>query len=75
MNLGFPEVVIIISFLALVIFEITMFISMLRNKAISRKAKILWTVGFVISQTLAALYYYGTKYSGKFGLKSTRSAV
>jgi len=59
---GIPALIVYIVLLAIFIFEIAMFISVIRNKHISDTAKVLWAVGMIILHPFVAIAYYFTDY-------------
>ena len=59
---GVSLVLIGIVLLAILIFEIAMFISVITNKHISDNAKILWIVGMLLVHPFIAIGYYFTDY-------------
>jgi hypothetical protein len=56
-------VIVIIVLLAILVFEIAMFISVIRNKFITGNAKALWIVGMLLIHPLVAIVYYFTDYN------------
>jgi hypothetical protein len=62
LDVGVSELVIIIVLLAILAFEIAMFISVICNKHISGKAKALWIIGMLFIHPFVAIAYYFTDY-------------
>lgn len=54
--------IIIIVLLAILVFEITMFISVIRNQHITSNTKILWIVAMLLIHPIVAIAYYFTDY-------------
>lgn len=48
--------------LAVLAFEITMFISAIRNQAITDNVKAMWIIGMLLVHPFAAIAYYFTDY-------------
>lgn len=56
------EVIFIAATLILIVFELTMLMSALLNKHISRKAKILWIIGMLLIHPFVAIAYLFTDF-------------
>jgi hypothetical protein len=56
-------VIVIIVLLAILVFEIAMFISVIQNKFITGNTKALWIVGMLLIHPLVAIAYYFTDYN------------
>lgn len=53
-------IAIVIILIAVLAFEIAMFISVIKNKYISSNARILWIIGMFLIHPIVALVYYFT---------------
>lgn len=63
LDFGFPAgITITFALLAIFVFEVTMFVHAIRNKALSRIARVLWIVGMLIFHPIVAIVYYFTDY-------------
>jgi heme/copper-type cytochrome/quinol oxidase subunit 2 len=60
--IGFPEIAIILIWLAIVGFEVAMIVHALRNKQSSLVKKIAWTIVIIVFNIFGALYYFFTEY-------------
>jgi len=56
------SLLVIIILLAIFIFEVAMFVSVILNKAITDNAKILWVIGMLLIHPFVAIAYYFTDY-------------
>lgn len=59
---GSLALLVIAVLLAILVFEIAMFVSVIRNKRITSNAKALWIVGMFLIHPLVAVVYYFTDY-------------
>jgi hypothetical protein len=59
-SLGFLVAIVL---LAIFIFEIVMFVHVIRNKFITDNAKILWILGMLLIHPFVAIAYYFTDYN------------
>jgi hypothetical protein len=59
---GVPLVILIIVGLAILAFEITMFVSVILNRVISGSTKALWIIGMLLIHPFVAIGYYFTDY-------------
>lgn len=57
---GVSGFVVIVGLLAIFVFEIAMFVSVIRNQYISGNAKAWWIVGMVLVHPIVAIVYYFT---------------
>lgn len=62
---GIPELFFLILLIAILTFEVAMFISVLRNKAIAENTRILWIIGMLLIHPFVAIVYYFTDYKQK----------
>jgi len=59
---GGPLLIIIVIVLAILAFEISMFVSVIRNQRITANTKALWIIGMLILHPFVAIAYYFTEY-------------
>lgn len=64
-NLGIPQILIVLITSAIFIFEIVMFVSAVSNKLITTNRKVLWIVGMLLLSPFVAIGYYFTDYKKK----------
>ena len=57
---GIAAVIVILFLLLIFIFEVAMFINVLRNKNIVPDTKVLWLIGMVLIHPFVAIAYYFT---------------
>jgi hypothetical protein len=62
LDLGVPEVFIVIILLAVLTFEIFMILSALQNKRLSDSTRALWIIGMLLVHPFVAVAYYFTDY-------------
>jgi hypothetical protein len=55
-------VIIIIAFIAILVFEITMFVHCIKNHKIADNYKVLWLIGMLFIHPFVAIAYYLTDY-------------
>jgi hypothetical protein len=60
--MGFPEIAIILAWLAIIAFEIAMIVHVLRNKQSSLVKKVVWVAVIIVFNIFGALYYFFTEY-------------
>jgi predicted membrane protein len=59
---GVPGFLIVIIIAIIVIFEIAMFINVIRNNNITSNTRLLWIIGMLIIHPFVAIAYYLTDY-------------
>ena len=62
-NIGFPEILLLgllLVAVAVLVFEVTMFIDALRNPAITDNMRAVWLIGMVFFHPFVAIIYYFT---------------
>lgn len=59
-DFGFPELFIALVILAIVAFEIAMFVDVIRNQHITDSTRILWLIGMILVHPFVAIIYYFT---------------
>jgi hypothetical protein len=67
-GLGFPLGIIFSIFLvllAILVFEIAMVVSVIRNRSMSDTRQILWIVGMLFIHPVVAIVYYFTDYNNR----------
>jgi len=63
LGLGFPFLLIfIVVGIAIFIFEVCMFVNLIRNHSITDDRKVLWAIGMLILHPFVAIGYYFTDY-------------
>ncbi len=60
---GMMSVIVILVLAAVLVFEITMFISVIRNTHIPDNTRILWIIGMLLFHPFIAIAYYFTDYT------------
>ena len=57
-DLHFPEIIFIFFLLALLVFEIAMFVDAYKNPKLTANSKLLWMVGMVLVHPFVAIVYW-----------------
>ncbi|HEV2403339.1 MAG TPA: hypothetical protein VGS08_04000 [Candidatus Saccharimonadales bacterium] len=61
-ELSYPELLAVLLLLAILIFEIVMFVHVIRNRKIAFNEKVLWAIGMLVLHPFVAIAYYFVHY-------------
>lgn len=62
---GATGLLVMLVLLAILVFEIAMLVSVIRNKYITGNAKALWILGMILVHPIVAIVYFFTDYKKK----------
>lgn len=59
------SLLLILALALILVFEVWMFVDVIRNPKLDQTARILWILGMVLVHPIVAIVYYFTAYSGR----------
>lgn len=60
LNINLLQIIVIILAIPILVFEIAMFVDLIKNKNLTQKQKYIWGASMILLHPFVAIYYYFT---------------